>query len=146
MSKELEIIAYNALPDDAALIRREVFMEEQGYRDEFDEVDDRAKHFVAYLGGEPAATCRVFKSADGEGLVLGRLAVRKAQRGHHLGSLLLEAVEKDALAATEKSISLHAQEDKRAFYEKCGYRVAGTRDYDEGVPHIWMKKVLKQLD
>ena len=32
----MEIKVYETLPEDAALIRREVFMEEQGFRDEFD--------------------------------------------------------------------------------------------------------------
>jgi predicted GNAT family N-acyltransferase len=40
---------------------------------------------------------------------------------------------------------LHAQLDKKAFYEKNGYSILdGTIDYDEGHPHIMMVKELKK--
>ena len=142
MDPEPEIRAYNELPKEAALIRREVFMDEQGYEDEFDDVDGRALHLVAFLGGEPAATLRLFSGEKPGELVLGRLAVRKGFRGHHLGSRMLDAAETQALASGAKAIALHAQADKQGFYERCGYEASGLRDLDEGVPHVWMGKRL----
>lgn len=41
--------------EDAFEIRRRVFMEEQGYTDEFDDIDDTCIHIVLYKEGEPAA-------------------------------------------------------------------------------------------
>ena len=38
----IEIRTYGRLPEEATRIRREVFMEEQGFEDEFDDVDGRA--------------------------------------------------------------------------------------------------------
>ena len=142
LTGDLKIHSYDTLPEEATLIRREVFMDEQGYKDEFDETDACARHLVAFLGAEPAATCRLFAGErDGE-LVLGRLAVRKALRGHHLGARIIEAAEADALAEGATSITLHAQADKQGFYERCGYVASGPRDLDEGVPHVWMSKRL----
>ena len=142
LTEDLKIRSYDTLPEEATLIRREVFMDEQGYEDEFDETDARARHLVAFVGTEPAATCRLFAGeGDGE-LVLGRLAVRRPLRGHHLGARLIEAAEADALAAGASSITLHAQADKQGFYECCGYEVSGPHDLDEGVPHVWMSKRL----
>lgn len=92
----IEIRAYDRLPEEAAEIRREVFMDEQGYEDEFDDVDGRARHIVAFLDGRAAATYRLFAgSREGE-LVLGRLAVRRSPRGHHLGARTLAATEAEA--------------------------------------------------
>lgn len=49
----IEIRAYDRLPEEATRIRREVFMEEQGFVDEFDDVDGRALHVVAFLDARP---------------------------------------------------------------------------------------------
>lgn len=56
----IEIRAYDRLPEEATRIRREVFMEEQGFEDEFDDVDGRARHIVAFLDGRATATYRLF--------------------------------------------------------------------------------------
>ena len=37
---------YNELPKDAKYIREEVFMKEQGFQDEFDEIDYHCLHLV----------------------------------------------------------------------------------------------------
>ena len=50
---KIEIRTYDTLPEEAVRIRREVFMEEQGFAEEFDELDGRAKHLVLYAKGEP---------------------------------------------------------------------------------------------
>ena len=39
---------YSELNEDAASIRKSVFMEEQGFVNEFDDVDGAAKHIVLY--------------------------------------------------------------------------------------------------
>lgn len=56
----IEIRAYDRLPEETTRIRREVFMEEQGFEDEFDDVDGRARHIVAFLDGRATAMCRLF--------------------------------------------------------------------------------------
>ena len=43
----MQVYLYDdGLPPQAAAIRRAVFMDEQGFRDEFDEIDPRASHLV----------------------------------------------------------------------------------------------------
>ena len=42
----LHMEVYPALPTEAASIRKEVFMEEQGFVEEFDEIDHQARHIV----------------------------------------------------------------------------------------------------
>ena len=133
---------YHGLPQDAAEIRRAVFMNEQGFKDEFDETDKFAAHIVLYDGDIPAATCRVFYDDKLCSYVLGRLAVTKEYRGRSLGSRVVCEAEKFVSSEGGKSIVLHAQCRVWEFYSKLGYREYGEQDDDEGCAHIWMKKEL----
>ena len=40
----MEIKIYNQLPDEAKEIRLEVFVKEQGFEEEFDDIDETAAH------------------------------------------------------------------------------------------------------
>ena len=53
-----------------AYIRKAVFMEEQGFQQEFDEIDDRAYHALILDGETPAAVGRLYTKDGraGEGL------------------------------------------------------------------------------
>lgn len=93
---EIEFRTYDHLPEEAAEIRREVFMDEQGHEGELDDVYGRARHIVAFLDGRATATCRLFAGSRKGELVLGRLAVRRSPRGHHLGARTLAATEAEA--------------------------------------------------
>lgn len=93
---EIEFRTYDHLPEEAMEIRREVFMDEQGHEGELDDVYGRARHIVAFLDGRATATCRLFAGSRKGELVLGRLAVRRSPRGHHLGARTLAATEAEA--------------------------------------------------
>ena len=131
---------YSSLPESAKIIRKSVFMEEQGFTDEFDALDDVCIHFVAFDADLPVATCRTWLADDGHHL--GRLAVVKSHRGQGLGAMMLQAAETHLKSIGAKSVSLHAQCRAEAFYRKSGYVPYGVIDYDEGVEHIHMKKNL----
>ncbi len=90
--------------DDAALVRRVVFMDEQGYENEFDAIDEDPNciHVTLYVDGELAGCSRVFpeeleRAADaeapvspacdleegvaaGETYIMGRVAVLPSMR------------------------------------------------------------------
>lgn len=132
---------YIGIPDDARRIRQQVFIEEQGFEHEYDETDETAAHIVMYDGETAVATCRIFIDAAMGAYVLGRLAVLKPYRGRHLGALTLGEAEKYVREQGGKSLSLHAQCRATDFYKKCGFESYGNVEYDEGCPHIWMKKI-----
>ena len=136
------IKTYTTLTEDAVRIRKEVFMEEQGFKDEFDATDEVALHLVAYDGEEPVGTCRVFYDEASSSYVLGRLAIRKPWRGKDLGSALIAEAEKAVTARSGNSLILHSQCRASAFYEKNGFVRFGDIDEDGGCPHVWMKKEL----
>ncbi len=132
---------YNYLSEDVIRIRQMVFMEEQGFKNEFDDVDEVANHIVMYnQNNEPIATCRVFEGEERDTYILGRLAVIKQYRGNHIGSKMVEEAEKIVISKGGKSLSLHAQCRVKDFYTKSGFVEYGKEDEDEGCPHIWMKK------
>ena len=46
----METKIYNQLPDEAKEIRLEVFVKEQGFEEEFDDIDKTAAHIVLFDG------------------------------------------------------------------------------------------------
>lgn len=138
----MKIQVYKTLPPQAMSVRQEVFVLEQGFVDEFDDIDGMATHFVMYDQELPVATCRVF-SGDIPGVYyLGRLAVLKAYRGRHLGADMVYAAEAYVRSVEGTCMMLHAQCAAAGFYEAVGYHQEGEEDEEQGCPHIWMKKIL----
>ena len=140
MEKHIE--AYKILPKEAIEIREEVFVREQGFQEEFDETDDSAVHLVLFCDGLPAAVCRIYPGAREGEYGVGRLAVRRPYRGKDLGALLLAGAEREIRKAGGASVCLHAQRQAEPFYAKQGYTAFGATDFDEGCPHVWMRKDL----
>lgn len=132
---------YNALPDNAKLIRTEVFVEEQGFKNEFDESDEKCLHLVIFSDGTPAATGRIFPPQNGI-CVIGRIAVRKDFRGNKLGAEAVRLLEEKAREMEAERTALSAQYRVMGFYEKLGYRASGEIYNDEFCPHIHMEKNL----
>lgn len=135
---------YETLPREAAMIRQEVFVEEQGFVVEFDEIDEIAKHIVLFEDETPVGTCRYYWSTEKGSHVLGRVAVHKAFRGRCFGQALLQEAERQVLALHGQSLCLAAQVRAKPFYEKQGYVAAGDEFLDEGCPHVWMYKQLSE--
>lgn len=129
--------------EDAKAIRTEVFMEEQGFQNEFDELDPASISLVLYRDDYPIATGRLVK-IDPATYQIGRIAVRKEFRHKQVGSYLMVFLCEKARTMGAKTAIVHAQLDKRAFYNRIGFYEygGGIIDYDEGVPHIYLAKDL----
>ncbi len=80
---------------DARLIRQHVFVEEQGFENEFDEIDEYAYHLVIYQNDEAIATGRMYEK-DQETMILGRIATIKECRKIGLGSKIVLRLENEA--------------------------------------------------
>lgn len=127
--------------EEAADIRRAVFMEEQGFENEFDSIDDRAFHCVIFSDNVPAAAGRLY-TEDGRVYHIGRIAVMKNFRSLGLGKKVVELLEKYAKSLGAEEIQLSAQTRVKGFYEKMGYVSFGEEYNDEFCPHIGMKKMI----
>ena len=132
----------NHITDEIKQIRIDVFMKEQGFEDEFDEIDEIAKFVLLYIDGKPAGTCRYFPSNEKGDAHIGRMAVRKLYRGQHLGTKIMMAAENGIRRDGFKTCSLSAQVQAKPFYESLGYKIEGEEYLDEGCPHVMMRKVL----
>lgn len=138
----IEIVSTNYVSDEARFIREEVFMKEQGFQEEFDEIDLKAVCMVLYDDGKPIACCRYFPGEETGEYIAGRLAVLKEYRGRNLGRQMLEEIERKVKESGGKKISLSAQVRVKGFYETLGYIKSGDIYFDEDCEHIHMEKSL----
>ena len=131
---------YNNLCSDSLMIRKKVFVDEQGFKDEFDETDKTCSHIVLYDNEKSIATCRFFK--EGENYHIGRVAIIKEYRGQGLGNKIMQVAENEILKEGGKTIEVSAQVRVSDFYKKLGYNKVGDIYFDEYCEHIRMVKEL----
>lgn len=135
------VFAHHLSPDEKAL-REEIFVKEEGFDDEFDEIDQDSWHLVLYHDSTPIAVGRI-QEKDPETYQIERVAVKKEYRGHKIGSYLMKFLEGKIKEIGGRKAILLAQADKEGFYLKNGYRpVDGEIVYEENYPHVKMEKAL----
>ncbi|MDE6195741.1 MAG: GNAT family N-acetyltransferase [Erysipelotrichaceae bacterium] len=128
---------------DYRKIREEVFIKEQGFQEEFDEIDQYATHITLYVNQEVIGCGRVFSSSlSSTSYTLGRLAILKAYRAQGYGETLVKLLEEQVKKLGGKEIILHAQVRAIPFYEKLGYEKCSEIEMEEHVPHMYMKKAI----
>ncbi|WP_315523070.1 GNAT family N-acetyltransferase [Pseudoramibacter alactolyticus] len=137
----MEIRMQAGLPPDARTIRQTVFVDEQGFHDEFDALDKTATHLVAYKNNQAVGCCRFYRDASGA-YHIGRIAVVRAHRGEGLGAQMVMAAEKVLKGRGVPTLQLSAQVRVQSFYEKLGYAAKGENYLDEFCEHITMEKTL----
>lgn len=128
--------------EEYTYIRETVFMEEQGFTNEFDDIDAVATHITLYEDDELVGCARVFPINESEYKV-GRIAILQEFRKKGYGSILIKACEKQVRVLGGTSVTLDAQVRAQGFYEVSGYVAFGEVHLDEGEPHIFMKKQLQ---
>ncbi len=136
-------ISSEAEQEEAFIIRRKVFVEEQGVisTDEYDEFEDASTHFLAYFERRPSGTAR-WRVTD-KGVKLERFAVLKEMRSKAIGSALVAAVLKDIFESTElqdKKLYLHAQLAAVPLYAKHGFQKVGDQFDECGIMHYKMER------
>lgn len=127
---------------EAAMIRTVVFIEEQGFENEFDETDKYAYHAVIFCNGAPSAAGRMYSDENGS-FHIGRIAVMQEFRRNGLGRMIVELLEDKIAELGGKTVVLSAQTRVKGFYEAMGYVTCGDEYLDEFCPHILMKKTIK---
>ncbi len=133
---------FRTLPDEARKLREEVFIKEQGFENEFDELDSTASHLVMYDDDKAVAVCRFFYSEDKGCCIIGRVAVSKEYRGQKLGAKIMLEAERLIKEDGGTRIGVSAQCQAAKFYESLGYTKASEEYLDEHCPHVFMVKSL----
>lgn len=123
-------------------IRREVFGKELGYPEDinFDEIDETAVHAVAYKDIDrtiPVATGRLHKV--GEDYKIGRIAVKKEERGQGFGDFIVRMLVDKGLFMGANRVIVGAQPHAIRFYEKIGFKPTGETYMEAGIMHTVME-------
>lgn len=129
--------------DTCLMLRRQVFIEEQGVSEaeEVDGLDGTALHLLAVDGTMPVGTARIL--LKGETAKIGRVCVLPCARGTGLGAKLIEAGLE--LARGQSGLTqavLGAQIQALGFYEKLGFTAFGPVYDDAGIDHRDMARPL----
>ncbi|MDD6728770.1 MAG: GNAT family N-acetyltransferase [Eubacteriales bacterium] len=122
-------------------IRTEVFTMEQGAdaKGEFDKYDlpeSDSLYALLFEDNEALATARL--ALTDKGYKIGRIAVKKSQRGKGLGEKIVRAVCDKAFEKGADTVLVDAQNYAVPFYEKFGFEVIGDEIFDRGLPHMPM--------
>ena len=131
-----QIKSFKILPEEAINIRTKVFVEEQGFKEEFDTIDKIAEHLILFVDDNPIGTCRYYKKDDS--YYFGRLAILKEYRNKNYGSLLLKEAINNFKKENAHKVILNSQLSAKDFYIKHGFLQEGEVFYEEGCPHIKM--------
>lgn len=134
-------IKINDEKEEWRMVREKVFMEEQGFQNEFDEIDAIALHLCLYVNGKIAGCGRLFEQ-EKDCYAIGRVALLKEYRKGGYGSKILEALKEEAKRLKARKLVLSAQCQAVPFYEKNGYQCVGEVYLDEHCPHIHMEQEL----
>ncbi|MBP3398707.1 MAG: GNAT family N-acetyltransferase [Erysipelotrichaceae bacterium] len=123
-------------------IRAEVFIREQNVDSEIemDEKDDTAIHCLATFNNQPAGCLRILLH-DNEAIV-GRVAVLKKYRRHHIGKAMMNYVETLPEVQKRGKITVHAQLTAKDFYLHCGFHEISDIYLEAGIQHVSMEKNL----
>lgn len=127
---------------DWQYVREEVFVKEQGFHHEFDEIDKHALHLTVYMDGVLAGCARCFADQKKDTYVFGRIAVLKVYRKSGIGTFILQKLVAIAADKGMKYVRLDAQCRAVSFYEKYGFYQSGEHYMEEHVEHIGMRKDL----
>ena len=131
-------------PKRQKIYAQKVFVNEQKFENEFDDIDDIAYHLIIWEGEKAIANARLYREDNEKSsYIIGRLAVLKEYRKCHIGTKLMNLLEEKVKALSGEKISLSAQCRARAFYESLGYKASGDIYLDEYCPHIHMEKLIK---
>lgn len=130
---------------EAFRIRKEVFVTEQKVPltdefDEFDTLDGRCDHILAYFNRQAAGTGRI-RIVNDSGK-LERICILQPYRKYGLGKIIVKALEEIAAEKGLARVKLHGQTHAAGFYKKLGYQTASEVFMEDGIAHIVMTKEL----
>lgn len=118
-------------------LRMMVFVVEQQIQpvEEWDNLDDEARHLLMRDDDGPVATLR-WRVVEGDMAKVERVCVARRGRGTGLGAQLMDRVLADIRATPGlRRVTLGAQVSATGFYEAFGFVPEGGIYDDAGIPH-----------
>lgn len=145
MSLCVEIVKGKSALLKTAQLRTEVFEHEQGFIDEFDDLDHQSVHVIVIENDEVIASGRMYEENLGT-YHLGRIVVKKQRRKQGYGALVVQNLLKVAQREGAHQCVLSSQTHACAFYERLGFVKEGPVYDEQGQPHQWMSYNLKRKE
>ena len=141
MYPDVRVAESDADREAALVVRRDVFVEEQGVSEEveMDGKDDEAVHFVATDGDDPVGAARLWEVEPGVGKV-ERVAVVADRRDSGIGRELMCTLETTAAERGIDRLVMHAQTHVEEFYRRLGYETTSDVFEEAGIDHVEMEK------
>lgn len=140
---KIRIVSSDAEIAACLALRRIVFIEEQGVREdlEVDGLDGACMHVLAVRDGVPIATARVRFLDDVA--KIQRVCVLPAQRGKGIGAAVMRFILAEIAAdPSVRTARLGAQIDALDFYRKLGFTPVGPEYWEAGIRHQDMETEL----
>ena len=139
----IETVTWQTHQEILRALRTEVFIKEQGIsaRDEWDDRDDSATHFLAW---DPSSSSYIGTARLLDTGKITRMAVLAPFRHRGVGTQLLTAALAKAGEMGHQKVLLDAQASAAPFYRKEGFIVEGNPFIDAGIDHLRMVKNLNQ--
>ncbi|WP_141432766.1 GNAT family N-acetyltransferase [Bacillus sp. 03113] len=142
---EVIIVKNDQELNDAFLIRKKVFIDEQNVPTEIeiDEFENSSVHFVLYNEKVPcgAGRLRVFPSYA----KVERICILPSNRKGGSGKAIMNKIEEYAKEQNISILKLNAQSHAIPFYKKLGYEIISEEFFEAGIPHMTMQKTLSAV-
>ena len=122
-------------------LRKAIFIEELGLREDRDELDQMAWHIVGYDHGEVIGCARMYPVGEGV-FQIGRVSVKKEYRNAYVGDTIMRALEDKAVSLCGYKTVVSAQKNTVGFYEKEGYTKVGAEYPEQNFLHQRLEKDL----
>lgn len=134
----MEITIFKGLNNDIKKLREDVFVKEQGFHNEFDDIDNDCYYALMKDNEIPVTMCRFYPTGDGE-YTIGRVCCDLTYRMHgYSKQVVLAAIDKiKELGGTK--VALGAQHSAVGFYQTMGFVIQGESYYDEHCLHYHME-------
>lgn len=140
----VEIVAYGTpLYDAVTDLRRAILRAPLGLDFTPEELASEIAdvHFAALAGGEVVGTL-LLHPINRTTVQLKRMAVAERAQKQGIGRVLVLAAENYARKNNVQTITMHARETARGFYESLGYVIDGDPFDEQNIPHIVMFKTI----
>ena len=124
-------------------LRNEILRKPLGLAFSTDELDQEKENILigAFDDDEILGCCMLVEETPGV-VRLRQMAVLNDLQGKGIGRALMSFAENLARDRGYKRLTMHARKNALGFYEKMGYRVAGSEFTEVTIPHYVMEKDL----
>lgn len=104
--------------------------------------EEKSIHVGCSVNGKLVGSL-ILKPVDTTTLKMRQVAVANDQQSRGIGSVLVHFAEKIAIERGYREIVANARKAALKFYERLGYQIEGGEFFEVGIPHRFIRKIVK---